>query len=480
MEEAKTGSGLLRSEDWISVWTGAAIIALVVVGVRPAGAGLSCGDGIGGLFAPGRLATTVGVGAALLVLCVAGVGLMDGSARGFAPGFAAMFALAWAARAVACDSALSDRGVNYAITSLALGLFVSNVIGVPGWLRNAMRTEYYIKAGLVILGSSVLFGRVLEAGLYGMVQAAAVIAVIWYLCYWMARRLRVDEEFSAMMATAVSICGVSAAIAACGAIDGDRKKLSYVTSLVLVVAAPMMILMPLAVDWLGLSDVVGGAWIGGTIDTTGAVVVAGESIGDSATNAATIVKLSQNALLGVAAFALSVWWTVRGGASGTVHASGAARESGTSATAGESGASATAGESGASATAGESDASAAAWEPGASGAVGAGKPEVSAAVIWERFPKFVLGFLATSLLFSFALGDTLVDATSGVLKGMRTWLFAVAFVCIGLETRLRDLLSMQGGRPAIAFVVAQAANVAWTLLLAWVLFGGSIFSVPDL
>jgi uncharacterized integral membrane protein (TIGR00698 family) len=424
--EAKTSSSLLRSEDWIAVWMGAAIIAATVIGVRPTGAGLSCSDGLSGLFSPRSLATTLGVGVALLVLCLIGVRLIDGAARGFAAGFAAVFVLAWAARAAACNPTLSDRGVNYAITALALGLFISNVIGVPGWLRAAMRTEYYIKAGLVILGSSVLFGRVLEAGMYGMVQAAAVIAVIWYLCFWTARKLRVDDEFSAMLATAVSICGVSAAIAACGAIAGDRKKLSYVTSLVLVVAAPMMILMPLAVDWLGVSDIVGGAWIGGTIDTTGAVVVAGESIGDSATNAATIVKLSQNALLGVAAFGLSLWWTVRGGASGD------------------------------------------------------DQPEVSASVIWERFPKFVLGFLAASLLFSFGLTDGLVDATGGVLKGLRTWLFALAFICIGLETRLRDLLSLQGGRPAVAFVVAQAANVAWTLLLAWLLFGGAVFAVPDL
>ena len=90
------------------------------------------------------------------------------------------------------------------------------------------------------------------------------------------------------------------------------------------------------------------------------------------------------------------------------------------------------------------------------------------------------GLLRSEDWISVWMGDGLVDATTGVLKGMRTWLFAVAFVCIGLETRLRDLLSMQGGRPAIAFVVAQAANVAWTLLLAWLLFGGSIFAVPDL
>ena len=424
MKEAARG-GLLRSEDWLSVWMGTAIIALVVVGVRPDGAGSFCGGAVRGLFAPGRLATTAGVGLALLVLCMAGVRLMDGSGRGFAGGFAALFALAWAARAAACGSALSGRGVNYAITALALGMFISNVLRVPDWLRSAMRTGYYIKSGLVILGSSVLFGRVVEAGAYGMVQAVAVVAVIWFVCFWIARKLGVDDEFSVMLATAVSI-GVSAAIAACGAISGDRRKLSYVLSLVLVVAAPMMILIPSAVDWLGVSAVVGGAWVGGTIDTIGAVVVAGESIGASATNAATIVKLSQNALLGVVAFALSLWWTEPGSVSG-----------------------------------GE-------------------KPTVSASMIWERFPKFVLGFLATSLLFSFVLSEGLVNATADVLTGLRTWVFAVAFVCIGLETRLRDLVSLQGGRPAIAFVLAQAVNVLWTLLLAWLLFGGAIFAVPDL
>ena len=424
LEEAGTG-GLLRNEDWLAVWLGAAVIALAAVGVRPEGAGLTCADGLDGLFAPGRLAATAGVGAALLVTCWAAVRLMDGPARGFVGGFAALFALAVAARALACSSALNDRGVNYAIAALVLGLFISNVLNVPDWLRTAMRTGFYIKAGLVLLGASVLFGRILEAGVYGMVQAAAVIAFVWYVCFLIARGLRIDAEFSVMMATAVSM-GVSAAIASCGAIDGDREKLSYVMSLVLVVAAPMMIVMPLAVDWLGLSDIVGGAWIGGTIDTTGAVVVAGEAIGESATNAATIVKLSQNALLGVVAFALSIWWAVRGGASR------------------------------------------------------ADRSEVSATMLWERFPKFVLGFLATSVLFSFVFSDALVDATSDLLKGVRTWLFALAFVCIGLETRVRDLVSMQGGRPAVAFVLAQGANVAWTLLLAWLLFGGSIFPVPDL
>ena len=181
---AKAANGLLRSEDWVSVWLGLVLIALVLAGIRPDAAGLSCGDGLSGLFGPASLVTTLGVGAAVGVLCLIGVRLMEGAVGGFSLAFAAVFALAWAARAIACNSTLSERGVNYAITALALGLFVSNVLGVPRWLRAAMRTEYYIKTGLVLLGTNVLFGQVLEAGMYGMVQAAAVIAVIWYLCFW--------------------------------------------------------------------------------------------------------------------------------------------------------------------------------------------------------------------------------------------------------------------------------------------------------
>src|SRR5690606_24421004 len=108
---------------------------------------------------------------------------------------------------------------------------------------------------------------------------------------------------------AVSICGVSAAIATAGAIKGDTKKLSYVISLVLITAIPMMIFMPYIAQWLGLSQEVTGAWIGGTIDTTGAVVASGTLVGEEALKISTIVKFSQNVLLGLAAFAISIYWT---------------------------------------------------------------------------------------------------------------------------------------------------------------------------
>jgi len=223
----------------------------------------------------------------------------------------------------------------------------------------------------------------------------------------------------------VSICGVSAAIAACGAIQGDRKKLSYVTSLVLIVGAPMMVLMPHIVREFGIPDVVGGAWLGGTLDTSASVVAAGEMLSEPARNAGVVVKLSQNVLIGVAAFALTIWWTLRSDASGTRHSA---------------------------------------------------RPR--ARVIWDRFPKFVLGFIAVSFVFSFLVDTARVAETKGLLTGLRTLWFALAFTSIGLETRFADLFGRGRGRPALAFLGGQGFNVVWTLVLAYLLFGGALFDVP--
>ena len=104
----------------------------------------------------------------------------------------------------------------------------------------------------------------------------------------------------------------------------------------------------------------------------------------------------------------------------------------------------------------------------------------SAGVIWERFPKFVLGFIVASIVFSFLLPADLVTGTRSALGELRVWWFALAFVCIGLETRFIELAATEQGRPALAFVGAQTINVFWTLLLAYLLFGGVIFPQPDI
>ena len=425
MTASRDGSARFASEDWVSVWQGGALVLLVLVGVRPALPDFSWSAGrILEALSWGDVTAALLTGLLLLAISAAGIRLIGGRTGAYLTGFGTVFCLAWMARLIAGNTVLKEWGISYVIVALVIGLVISNLGAVPTRIREGIRTEYYIKTGLVILGTNIVFGEILQAGLLGVAQALAVILVVWYLCFWVSKRLRVDDEFAVMLASAVSICGVSAAIASCGAISGDRKKLSYVTSLVLIVAVPMTVLMPWVVDRLGMSPVVGGAWLGGTIDTSGAVVAAGEILGDSALNAAVIVKFSQNALLGVAAFAISLWWALRG------------REE--------------------------------------------GETRPTARVIWDRFPKFVLGFIAASLLFSFVLGADLVDSTAALMKEIRTWWFALAFMCIGLETRFRDLVSMDQGRPAAAFLLGQGANIVWTLLVATILFGGAIFAVPDL
>jgi uncharacterized membrane protein YadS len=272
------------------------------------------------------------------------------------------------------------------------------------------------------MGATILFQEIMTAGALGMLQAVIVVLVVWYFSFWLAKRMRLDDEFAAILSSAVSICGVSAAIATCGAIQGDRRKLSYVASVVLIVAVPMIVIQPWIIRWLNLPDVVGGAWLGGTLDTTGSVVAAGALISETAMKIGTIVKFSQNVLIGFAAFFLSVWWTMR--------------------------------------------------KPSE------GQERPTAAVIWERFPKFVLGFIIASLVFSLLVSTATVAATKSLIAGLRTWWFALAFVSIGLETKFTDLLSMENGRPLVVFLGAQLVNLVWTLLLAYLIFGGVLFDAP--
>jgi len=348
---------------------------------------------------------------------LAGTWLMGNSGEALFKAFPVIFVLSMVAQFVASSGSMKNLGLETVLFSLLLGLFISNVLRTPEWLKDGIQSEFYIKIGLVLLGASILFTEIMKAGLYGVAQAVIVVVSVWYFAYWIARKLKVDDELSVMLASAVSICGVSAAIATAGAIKGNSKKLSYVISLVLVVAIPMMIFMPLLAQWMQLPDEVTGAWLGGSIDTTGAVVAGGTIAGDIALKFSTIIKFSQNVLLGIAAFLISIFWTVKGS-----KANSAAEK------------------------------------------VGLG-------VIWERFPKFVLGFILVSLIFSFLIDNQTAVEAGKTIKSYRSLWFNLAFVSIGLETRFTDLIKMGKGKPLYAFLIAQLFNIIVTLIVAWVLFG---------
>ncbi len=348
------------------------------------------------------------------VLAWAGSKLTGKGGGNFFLSFIAIVGLAILAQVFSTHVSMKALNLETVFFSILIGLLISNTMKVPEWMKPAIQSEFYIKIGLVLMGSSVLFNSIMKAGALGLVQALVVVISVWYIAFWIARKLKVDTELSTMLASAVSICGVSAAIATCGAIKGDNRKLSYVISLVLIVAIPMMILMPYLAKWMGLSQEVAGAWIGGTIDTTGAVVASGTIIGEDAQKMAVIIKSAQNVLLGLAAFAISVYWSYSG--------QGAVTE----------------------------------------------KPTVR--IIWDRFPKFVIGFIATSLVFSFLLGPVAVKQAGDTIKGYQSIWFSLAFVCIGLETRFRDFFTQENKRPFYSFLLAQSVNVLITLAVAWILF----------
>jgi uncharacterized membrane protein YadS len=415
-----------QHEDWLAVWLGILFIAAVLAGARLGMPVMKWGaaSDLGKVFSTTAITQAAMICVVYLITSLPGVSACGGSAVRYAAGFPIVFALAWLAQVAAGNATVSYWGVEYVIFALVFGLLISNTLGTPDWLKEAVRTEYFIKTGLVIMGATILFGEILTAGALGMIQAILVVLVVWYFSFWLAKRMRIDDEFAVILSSAVSICGVSAAIATCGAIQGDRRKLSYVASLVLIVAVPMIVFQPWIVRSIGMPDTVGGAWLGGTLDTTGSVVAAGALISDTAMKIGTIVKFSQNVLIGFAAFALSIWWSLRKPA--------------------------------------------------------AGQERPTAAVIWERFPKFVLGFMGASLFFSFLVDPAIVRETKSLIGGLRTWWFALAFTSIGLETRFTDLLSMEGGRPFSMFLVAQGFNLLWTLILAYLIFGGVLFPIPVL
>ena len=408
------------SEDWIVVLLGFLIIGIslfVFVIPAPSFSWKNAGDLAGKIGTSENLLAIVAQFGLVLIIALLSALFTKKPIRSFLIVFPIVWLLSLIALVLAGNGLVKSLNLEAVIFSLSIGLIIGNLFTLPDWFRSALSTELFVKIGLVLLGTSVIFSDILKAGSLGLIQALIVVISVWYFAFWICKKLKLDEELSLMLSSAVSICGVSAAIATAGAIKGDSKKLSYVISLVLITAIPMMIFMPYLARQMGLSQEVTGAWLGGSIDTTGAVVASGTLVGETALKISTIVKFSQNVLLGLAAFAISIYWTYSKKDSGNGTAT---------------------------------------------------KPTLS--LIWERFPKFVLGFLAASLLFSFFLSSESIASVKDSLKNIQTLWFVLAFTSIGLETKFSDLFNSSSRKPLYAFLIAQLFNIVITLIVAYLLF----------
>jgi uncharacterized integral membrane protein (TIGR00698 family) len=315
------------------------------------------------------------------------------------------------------------KSIEFPIYAIALGLIGNAILtklAVRDALSHGFRTEFFIKTGLVLLGASINLKVLVTAAGPAIIQALLLISIVFGFTWWLGGRLGLDDKLRALLASAVSICGVSAAIAAAGAVQAKREQLAYAASLVIAFALPSIFLLPWLSDVLHLSDAVAGAWIGGNIDTTAAVAAAGALAGEDALQIATIVKTTQNALIGVVAIALTAYFALK------IERKSASEE-------------------------GE-----------------AARPIL--VQFWQRFPKFVLGFIAASVIGTLYLqwgGDKNAITT---VNDLRTWFLIFAFVSIGLEFSLKGLREA-GWRPIALFASATVVNIVVALGLAAVLFG---------
>ncbi|QDV25355.1 YeiH family protein [Aureliella helgolandensis] len=346
------------------------------------------------------------------------------SAIGFLAAFPVVFLLAVFAYAMASQSVIKAYNLEYALWALLVGLIISNTVGTPKFLRPAVLTEFFIKSGLVLLGAEVLMSKLLALGLPGVFVAWIVTPIVLISTYIFGQKvLKIPSRSLNMVISAdMSVCGVSAAIATAAACKAKKEELSLAIGMSLSFTVLMMVIQPAIIKASGMDEILGGAWLGGTIDSTGAVAAAGAVLGDRALEVAATVKMIQNILIGVTAFFVAIYWV----------------------------------------TCVERDPQGA-------------RPGISE--IWYRFPKFVLGFVLMSVLFStiyavLPTGPEVVDAViKGSTKTLRSWLFCLAFVSIGLDTHFRTLLPhLRGGKPLILYICGQSLNLLLTLLMAWLMF----------
>lgn len=364
-------------------------------------------------------------GACLAGLIVFGLGavLAGESVSKFFAAFFVVFALAVASYVLAGQEVIKYYNLEYALWAIVLGMLIANTLGTPEFLKPALKTELFIKTGLILLGAEILLSRLLVLGLPGIFVSWVVTPITLITTYAFGQYvLRMPSRSLNMVISAdMSVCGVSAAIATAAACRAKKEELSLAIGLSLAFTVVMMIVMPLFIRAVGMNDVLGGAWLGGTIDSTGAVAAAGGMLSQTALEVASTVKMIQNILIGVVGFGVAVYWVT-------------------------------------------------CVEKVQDGK----RPGVSE--IWLRFPKFVLGFVGASVVFSWIYasgvgGKSLAESAMGTTEILRGWFFCLAFVSIGLESNFRELAEhMKGGKPLVLYVCGQALNLALTLLMAWIMF----------
>jgi uncharacterized integral membrane protein (TIGR00698 family) len=429
-------SDLYLKEDWWAIWLALGIIAVAMVfffagssidpiAVKPPvwRDSAALGSHFAGSW-PWYIAQFV----MWLVIFTASIRIMGLKVREYVPGFAILFAVSLLIFVVSSWKTMKDYNMEAPLVALLLGLIVGNLVKLPRWLDTSFRTEYYIKTGIILLGATLPLTIIAQAGPLAFLQATIVSLTTFFTIYLVgSSMLKLDRRFAATMGAGGSVCGVSASIAVGGAVKAEKDHLAISISLVTIWAIVMIFVLPILCKSMKLDLGVAGAWIGTSEFADAAGFAAAQALGDTtdkAIRAYTLMKvIGRDIWIGLWSFALAIVSVVY-------------------------------------------------WER-----KDVGKASVSPAEIWWRFPKFVLGFFAASVIISLvSLGYPEAEFNAHLkpeliapIKVLRSWTFVFTFLCIGFTTRFRELARF-GWKPLAAFSAGVAINVPLGYLLSTVVF----------
>jgi uncharacterized integral membrane protein (TIGR00698 family) len=305
--------------------------------------------------------------------------------------------------------------IEYVLWAILLGLVVSNTVGVPEIFRAGVATyEFWLKAGIVLLGSRFLLGDILKLGGISLALVAIEITGAIAFMTFLGRVFHLKPKLTSLLAVGSAVCGVSAIIATKGAIEADDEDSSFSIAAILALGALALFTFPLIGHALHLSDRAYGLWAGLAVDNTAEATAAGALYSDAASKLAVLVKSTRNAMIGFVVLAYAIYWASRGQAK----------------------------------------------------AVGN-----KAAFLWQKFPKFVLGFLFISILATYHFFN---KDQVGALANLSRWAFLLTFAGVGLRTNFAEMRN-QGLRPFAVGAIGEVVIAAFTLAL--VVGAGKIFGL---
>ena len=337
-----------------------------------------------------------------------------------APGLLLLAALGFGGKLI--EAAIRDYGkahhvalpnLEYVLWAIILGLLVSNTIGVAQVFKPGIATyDFWLKTGIVLLGARFLLGDVLKLGRLSLALVAIELVVAIGIMTVLGKRFRLKPKLTSLLAIGSSICGVSAIIASKGAIEAEDDDVTFAIAAILALGAFGLFAYPLIGHALHMSDRAFGLWAGLAVDNTAEAAAAGAIYSDAAGKIAVLTKGTRNAMIGFVVLGYAIYWAGRGEA----------------------------------------------------------RPiEGKAAFLWQKFPKFVLGFLAVSL---FATLGAFSGPQIASLANLSRWAFLLTFAGVGLKTDFREIRK-QGLRP---FVVGALAELTITVVtLGLVLGAAAIF-----